>query len=159
MIVVADASPVCYLVLIGEVELLPKLFTDVLLPREVLDELLAEGAPAAVRAWAATLPVWISVRDAPAGVVGGIERLHSGERAAILLAESIGADLVLLDEKSARRIATERGVRVTGLLGVLAEAASRGLIELTGAIDRLTKTSFRYSPALLRSVLERFLRR
>ena len=87
-----------------------------------------------------------------------MERLQAGERAAILLAESVSADLILLDEKSARRMCTERGLRVTGLLGVLAEAAGRGLVDLAAAVDGLTKTSFRYSPALLRSVLERRLR-
>lgn len=39
MIVVADASPVCYLILIGEIELLPKPFTIVFLPGAVLGEL------------------------------------------------------------------------------------------------------------------------
>jgi predicted nucleic acid-binding protein len=49
MIVVADASPVCYLILIGEIEVLPKLFTQIWLTREVLDELLDDGAPSSVR--------------------------------------------------------------------------------------------------------------
>ena len=70
--------------------------------------------------------------------------------------ESLGAALILLDEKSARRAAAERGLRMTGLLGVLVEAANRGFVDLSGAIERLTKTNFRYSPALLRSALERY---
>jgi predicted nucleic acid-binding protein len=49
MIAVANASPICYLVLIGEIELLPKLFREVLVPRLVIEELIAGGAPAAVR--------------------------------------------------------------------------------------------------------------
>jgi len=156
MIAVADASPVCYLVLIAEIELLPKLFTQVLLPREVLDELLVEGAPPMVRAWANAPPPWISIHDGLAGPEKSMERLQAGERAAILLAESVHAGIILLDEKSARRFAAERGLRVTGLLGVLVEAANRGLVDLAPAIQRLTKTSFRYSPALLRSALERY---
>jgi predicted nucleic acid-binding protein len=155
MIAVADASPVCYLVLIGEIELLSKLFAQVLLPREVLDELLVEGAPPMVRAWADSPPLWILIRDGPAGAEKGMERLQAGERAAILLAESVHADVIVLDEKSARRIAAERGLRVTGLLGVLVEATNRGLVDLAAALERLTKTSFRYSPALLKSALER----
>src|SRR5579863_3625655 len=128
MIAVADASPVCYLILIGEIELLPKLFRQVLLPQDVVDELLAEGAPPAVRSWAAAPPPWISVGEVPLGESGGLGRLQAGERAAILLAQSMTADLILLDEKSARRIAAERGLRVTGSLGVLAEAGSRGFV-------------------------------
>ena len=73
---VSDTSPLNYLVLIGQ--------TDLLLPAD---------------------PV--------------LDRLHAGERAAILLAERLGADIVLLDEKAARTIAVGRGLRVSGLLGVL----------------------------------------
>jgi hypothetical protein len=83
------------------------------------------------------------------------ERLQAGEQAAILLAESIKADIILLDEKAARRIAAARGLRVTGILGVLGEAATRGLVELAPAIDRLRMTNFRSSPALLKATLDR----
>ena len=87
-----------------------------------------------------------------------MERLQAGERAAILLAESLGAALILLDEKSARRLAAERSLRVAGLLGVLVAGANRGLVDLPTAIGRLTKTSFRYSPALIKAALDRFRR-
>lgn len=85
-----------------------------------------------------------------------MEKLHAGERAAIILAESINADIILLDEKAARRVAADRGLRVTGLLGVLCEAATRRLVELAPAIDSLRMTSFRTSPALLKATLARF---
>jgi hypothetical protein len=158
MIAVADASPVCYLILIGEIEILPQLLGRILLPSEVLNELLASGAPHNVRSWAAAPPHWVSVGTAPSASVAGLERLHAGERAAILLAESAKADLVVLDDKHARRIASERGLRVAGLLGLLVEAANRKLLDLPSAIERLAKTSFRCSPILLRSLLEHFER-
>jgi predicted nucleic acid-binding protein len=156
MIAVTDASPICYLVLIGEVDLLASLSGRVVVPRRVLDELLDKGAPVAVRDWAAAPPDWISIHDAPAAIPTGLERLHAGERAAILLAESVKADLILLDEKYARRVAAERGLRVTGVLGVLVEAANRGLVDLALSIDKLRKTGFRGSPALLKAALDRF---
>jgi predicted nucleic acid-binding protein len=112
MIAVADASPVCYLILIHEIDVLPELFAQVLLPRDVLDEFLVEAAPPEVRSWAATPPAWVSVADAISGLETGLERLQKGEKAAILLAESTRADLVLLDDKSARRTAAERGLKV-----------------------------------------------
>jgi predicted nucleic acid-binding protein len=101
----------------------------------------------------------LRIDDAPRGLNSGLEKLQSGERAAILLAEARAADIILLDEKIARRIARERGLRVTGLLGILGEAASRGLIEVAPVIDRLRRTSFRASPALLKATLDRFGRR
>jgi predicted nucleic acid-binding protein len=83
-----------------------------------------------------------------------LDRLHAGERAAILLAERMGADIVLLDEKAARTVAVGRGLRVSGLLGVLREAASRGLVDLPTAVQALLSAGFRASPALLKSLLD-----
>lgn len=159
MIVVADASPICYLVLIGEIDILSRLFGRVWLPRAVLLELSAAGAPLAIREWAAQPPPWVSVVSVGAVSAVGLGGLQPGEREAICLAEALSADLILLDEKSARRLASSRGLKVTGTLGVLAEAASRGLFSLSEALDRLTRTSFRYSPALLKEVLDRFRER
>ncbi len=156
MIVVADASPVCYLVLIGEVDVLPRLFTRIFLPEAVLGELKAGGAPPGVQNWAAQLPSWVSVKAVGASSVVGLERLQAGECEVILLAQDLKADLVLLDEKSARKVALARGLRVTGLLGVLAEAATHGFVDLPDAVGRLKRTSFRYSPALLKAFLNRF---
>jgi predicted nucleic acid-binding protein len=156
MIAVADASPLCYLVLIGEIDLLPELFLHVAVPRAVIAELLHEDAPEAVRAWASNLPAWIAVKENPLSPPAGLEKLQVGEQAAILLAESMMADIILLDEKAGRRAAANRGLRVTGLLGVLGEAATRGLVKLAPAIDALRTTSFRSSPALLKATLDRF---
>jgi predicted nucleic acid-binding protein len=159
MIAVSDTSPICYLILIGEIEVLPRLYSQVAAPEAVIAELLHEDAPEAVRGWAADLPPWISVQRNPSRVAVGMEKLQAGEQAAILLAESIPADMILLDEKSARRVAVDRGLRIAGTLGVLGEAAALDLVDLAAAIDRLRKTTFRYSPALLKAALDRFGRR
>lgn len=154
MIAVADTSPLCYLIFIAEVDVLPKLFSKVVVPMAVISELLHEDAPDAVRAWVANLPPWVTVQENPIRSTAGLEKLQAGEQAAILLAESINAELILLDEKSARRAAAERGLRITGTLGVLGAGAERGLVDLPVAIDRLRKTNFRCSPALLKATLD-----
>jgi predicted nucleic acid-binding protein len=156
MIAVTDASPICYLILIGEIDLLPKLFSQVLAPQAVLAELLHDDAPAAVRSWASNLPSWICAKQTPVVATLGLEKLQTGEQAAILLAESTKAGIILLDEKAARRVAADRGLRVTGTLGVLGEAATRGLVALAPAIARLRLTNFRSTPALLKATLDRF---
>jgi predicted nucleic acid-binding protein len=53
----------------------------------------------------------------------GLSRLHDGEREAILLAEAVSADLILWDDRSARQIAMQRGRRISGVFGVVVEAA------------------------------------
>ena len=155
MIVVSDTSPICYLILIGEIQLLQQLFDEVRVPQAVLAELLHEYAPAQVRLWAQTLPPWVLVMPNPALSITGLEKLQSGEQSAILLAESILAGTIILDEKAARRVATNRGLRVIGILGVLDEAATRGLVDPALAIGRLKMTNFRSSPALLKSLIDR----
>ncbi len=156
MIAVVDASPLCYLVLIGEIDLLPQLFSRVMVPQAVILELRHKDAPDVVRNWASNLPLWISVEETPDVISAGMEKLQAGERAAIFLAESIKAAIIVIDEKAARLVAEQRGLSVTGTLGVIGEAATRGLVDLTRAIDRLRRTSFRCSPALFKATLERY---
>jgi predicted nucleic acid-binding protein len=159
MIAVADTSPVCYLILIGEIDLLRRLFTRVWIPQAVVDELLHDDAPEAVRQWASNLPTWISVRETSLKSRAGMEKLQVGEVSAMLLAEELGADILVLDEKAARRVALDLGLRTTGTLGVLGEAATRGLVDFVSATERLKMTNFRYSPALLKATMDRFASR
>ena len=59
MIVVSDTSPICYLLLIGEIELLPQLYGQVLIPQTVQQELADERSPAVVQAWISQPPEWL----------------------------------------------------------------------------------------------------
>lgn len=155
MIVVANSSPICYLLLIGCLDVLQALFGRVILPQAVCNELGDEGAPAMVRDWIAQPPAWIEIQPIVTEPDTELNKLHPGEYEAIVLAERLGADLVILDDKAARQIAAKRGLNVTGLLGILGESATRGLIDLPTAVDHLRKTTFRASPSLLKSLLNR----
>lgn len=61
MIAVSDTSPLNYLALIGEIELLPRIFTRVLIPPAVVSELNHARTPPVVTAWTANLPSWVDV--------------------------------------------------------------------------------------------------
>jgi predicted nucleic acid-binding protein len=151
--VVSDTSPICYLLLIGQIELLEALFQRVYIPSAVQDELAHPDAPAILRDWMASPPAWLEVRSAPAEEMS-LSRLHAGEREAILLAHELRAEVVLLDDRRARLAARESGLEVMGLLGVLSQAAKKGLVSLVDALDRLQRTSFRVNPRLLKAKLE-----
>ena len=62
MIVISDTSPLCYLLLIDLIEVLPQLFGRVIIPQKVRDELLAPTAPQVVREWIAQPPDWLEVQ-------------------------------------------------------------------------------------------------
>lgn len=59
MIVVADASPLNYLIQIGSVWILPKIYDQIVVPHGVIEELEREDAPVEVRNWVTRLPSWI----------------------------------------------------------------------------------------------------
>ena len=153
MIVVSNTSPLCYLVLIGCADVLPKLYGEVLTSHTVLIELRHPDAPDAVRLWAAAPPDWLRVHPDPREPDQSLTSLHAGERAALLLAEEVHADVLLLDDAAARTLALQRHLKVSGLLGVLRDAAEAGLVDLPAAVDQFRRTNFRASPELLRSQL------
>jgi predicted nucleic acid-binding protein len=154
-LVVADTGPLNYLILIGAVDLLPKLFEHILIPAAVYAELSHVNAPELVRAFAAEQPAWLEVRPNPQRNNDDVEdaNLDEGELAAIKLATSIGADLILMDDRAGVAAAYRHGLAATGTLGVLDIAARRGLIDLATALARLKATNFRYRPEILDALL------
>jgi len=154
MIVISDTSPMNYLVLIGEVGILQKMFGKVVLPMAVVRELSHPRTPAAVRDWMQALPEWIEVRAA--AHVQPIESLGDGELEAIALAEELHADVILLDDGDARDVAARRGLRVTGVLGMLESASAMGLINLEVTLATLrTRTTYRISQSLVAAAIRR----
>jgi predicted nucleic acid-binding protein len=127
--IVADTSPLNYLVLIHQINLLPNLYGRLLIPESVLEELSAIETPQLVRNWATNLPEWIEVLPATP-IDESLTRLHAGERDAISLALTVHADAVLMDERRGRQEAENRGLKPIGTLGVLVAAHNRRLIDL-----------------------------
>jgi predicted nucleic acid-binding protein len=155
MIVIADTSPLNYLVLIGEQELLPALFGKIIIPEAVFRELQAAAAPQAVQNWSAQSPKWLDIRKAAKKPDRSLTHLDEGEREAIQLAEELGADLLLVDEKAARREAFKRHLSTSGTLGVLDRAAEKELVDFSEALQGLKQTSFYLSFSVERFFLER----
>ena len=155
MIAVADTSPINYLVLIGEQELLPALFGQVVIPLAVLEELSSTVAPRPVQEWIAIAPAWLNRRATLASSDPDMHHLDEGERQAIQLAQEMFADLLLVDDKAARKEATKRNLLTIGTLGLLDRAAEKGLLDFSIALNRLKQTSFYISPVVERFFLER----
>jgi predicted nucleic acid-binding protein len=153
MIVVADTSPIRYLILTNFVEVLPQLFQKILIPTAVAEELKHPRAPLEVKNWAAALPNWIEVRRVAIEVDNLL--LDRGEAEAIHLAMETKADFIVLDEIKGREIARRSGLQITGMLGVLEKASEREMLDLGTAIERLLKTNFRADRQLITDLLAR----
>lgn len=156
MIVVSDTSPILYLLLIDQIELLPRLYNQVIIPQIVRAEMIATEAPPELRQWIGAPPAWLTVQAVTFEPDAVLQRLNPGEQAAIALAEQLKADLLLIDEKAGRQAAIQRGLKITGVLGILDEAATLDLIDLPGAIIRLQQTNFRVSPSLIQTLLVKY---
>jgi predicted nucleic acid-binding protein len=154
MIVVADTSPINYLILIEEIDILTKLYGRVVIPRAVRDELLRPSAPEMVRAWSGQLPTWLEVHTPVNAPDALLVKLDPGERDAILLAGELRADQLIVDDRQGRHEAEKRGIPVMGTLGVLREAATIGLLDLRIAVKRLQGTSFYLAPEVLTRLLK-----
>ena len=154
MIVVADTSPINYLALIDEINLLPALYGEVIIPEAVFRELRHSNAPLAVQDFLAENPTWLKVRRVSNVVDIALGNLDIGEREAIQLAQEINAETVLIDDNDGRQAAQKKNLNALGTLGILNAAASGNLIDLATALEKLQKTNFRAAPALIRQLLE-----
>jgi predicted nucleic acid-binding protein len=160
MIVVADSSPLHYLILIDQAGLLRQLYSEVVIPEPVLAELSRPASPAAVSGWLSMAPPWLRVIPVSAEEIAAVtESLDVGERAAIALAETMRADLLLIDEAAGRREAGRRHILVTGTLGVLRSAAEKGLIDVPDVLRRLRTTNFYVDDDLIESEFGGWLRK
>jgi predicted nucleic acid-binding protein len=84
-----------------------------------------------------------------------LRALDEGERAALALARTLSADLVLMDDRAGVAVARRQGFTVTGTLGVLDLAGRRGFIDLGAAFIRHKRTNFRYRPEIMEALLAR----
>lgn len=81
-------------------------------------------------------------------------QLGAGERDAITLALDLHVGLILIDERKGTRAALNKGLDVTGTLGVLGLAARRGFVDLADSFARLKQTNFRYRREILDALLD-----
>lgn len=154
-LVVADTSPLLNVALIGRLDLLREQFDGVTAPEQVWDELAAgdDGLddPRALRdeGFLELVPV-----EESSLFVELRRELDRGEAAALAYAIDADADLVLLDERDARRVARRHDRSVTGVIGVLLRAAEHDRIDLRDELDRLRAEGFWISDELYHDVLD-----
>ena len=154
MIVVADSSALIALAAAGHLDVLPQLFEAVQVPDAVRQEVDVPGQP-----YTGELRRFLQDRVTPVDirlVVLLDPSLGPGEMQAMALARQMQADVLLIDDLRARRVATANGFQVLGSLGALLLGKHRGLLsEIAPAILRMNQAGIRLAPALVDHVLRR----
>lgn len=157
MIVISDTSAIVNLAVVGRLEILRELFGKVLIPQAVRRE-AAMANPAVLRQTNLLNLAWIetaAITNRP--LLAAIQpQLDAGEAEAVVLAVETKADLLLMDERRGRRIATDLGLRVIGLLGVLVEAKHRKLLPSVKPLldDLVARAGFWVSQSLYERTLQ-----
>ncbi len=153
MLVVADSSPLIYLSRVGALDVLATAFGEVFVPAVVWAEAV-DARPEFPGVSALRAASWLRVDSRWLPEVDLC--LDPGETAAILLAEQLHADLLLIDERAGRIVAEARGLAVRGTLGVLVHAKESGAIgSLRPVLDALVAEGFRLAPLLVDEALRR----
>ena len=151
-LVISDTTPLNYLILIGQIEVLPQLFGRLIVPPAVIREMQHPKAPPAVSTWAGALPAWVEVK-APKAVAD--LKLDPGETEAIALALEMPNTALLVDDRRGRKAAEERGIFVVGTIAILYLADEAGLLGFEDAYDLLSATTFHVEDDIIRAALQR----
>lgn len=160
MIVVSDTSPITNLAAIAQLDLLQKLYTRIIIPVAVYNEMVNIGKLVPGSTEVQTLP-WIQTQavvdqQQVITIQESEENIDLGEAEAIALALELRADLLLMDERRGRLVATSYSLQVTGLLGVLVQAKQNHLIQsVKSLLDPLIEQAdFRVSDQLYTTILQ-----
>jgi len=160
VIVVSDTSPITNLAAIGQLDLLQGLYNRIIIPTAVYDEMVNVGKPVPGATEVKTLS-WIqtqAVTDQQRVITiqESEENIDLGEAEAIVLALELKADLLLMDERRGRVVATSYGLQVTGLLGVLVQAKQNNLIQIVKPLiaQLIEQADFRISDQLYTTILQ-----
>ncbi|MEW6095286.1 MAG: DUF3368 domain-containing protein [bacterium] len=157
MKIVTNATILIGLSKIKRFNLLKEIFKEVIIPESIYNEVIIEGV-GKLGSEETKNADWIKVQSVKNFSLKEdlLVILGEGEAEVITLAIEINADILLLDELSARKIAGLKGLKVMGLIGILIEAKQRGIIQsVKDEWNKLIKEGMYYSTVFYEEVLKR----
>lgn len=159
MIVIADTTPLITLMKLGCLDLLEKLFSRVVIPNAVYEELVANSKYPVEKQMIIECPFLecLEVDDRQSiKILREVVGLDLGESEAIALAEEKGADLLIIDERKGRRVAKQMELKITGTIGILLQAFDCKILsktEILSCVEELKYSDIRISDSLFELVL------
>lgn len=156
MLIVCDSSTLISLSSINHLWILKKLSDRVIIPEKVYEEvvIVGSGKPGAIEIGKSA---WLERKTAANldYVKKLCKILNTGESEAIALAKELKADLIVLDDELARKIARNEGFKVSGLLALLVKAKEEQLIpSVKPILNELKAKGFYLSETLYNKILE-----
>ena len=158
MIVVSDTTPLISLMKINRLNLLEKLYGSVFIPRAVYDELTSNKIYH-TDAEIITLSKFIECKEISnkhaLSILQAVTNLDLGESEAIILAQELNADVLLMDESKGRKIAQKLNIPLSGVLGILIDCFDAKLLtasEVSECLDILQNSGRRISGHLINKV-------
>ena len=123
--IVSDDSPLIVLLKTNKLSILQKLFTKIIVPKAVYQEITAKEQEKQIF----DKTDWIEIRDIKNSELNNLleKLIDKGEAEAIILAKELKTSL-LVDDAKARKYAILLNVEVIGTLGLLKMAKKRGII-------------------------------
>lgn len=156
MIIVSDTTALSNLIQINKLQLLQHLYSEVIIPTSVYDELYV-----LVDLEIITKEIldqdWVIIRSVKntEQVNDLLKVLDIGESEAIILAQELKADYLLIDEKEGRLVATKKRMKIIGTLGILLKAKQKNLIEsVVEEMDKLRQIGFWINDSLYLKITE-----
>jgi predicted nucleic acid-binding protein len=128
--VVVNTTPLIALSHIGQLDILKKMYGEILIPNAVYNELSAKP-DSICKIEVDNSKDWIRVEEIKNQMAKSMYKtqLHEGEVEVMILAQEVNADLVIIDDSNAKKHAKYLKLPVTGTLGVLIKAKQNGYVD------------------------------
>ncbi|ACM60704.1 hypothetical protein B0S90_1906 [Caldicellulosiruptor bescii] len=158
MIVVSNTTPIIAFAKINRLEILEYLFGRIYISEGVYKELIS-NKKFIFEIEQITKSSFIIVKEAKNRLaVELIQKMHGlnmGESESIILFKELGGDLLIMDEKKGRKVASSLDIELTGTLGILLKAKQEGIIiELKPILEKLIESNIRISHELYKEILK-----
>lgn len=159
MVAISDTTCLSTLTRVGELDILPQLFHQILLPQKVHEELLGLSSFGIDIAIFQQLSWLIIQEPSPSPLLSSLlsnRKIDPGEAFAIALAVELQPDWIILDDLNARRVATQLHLNITGLGGILLQAKKTGIIAAVKPLldNCVQKANFRLAPPIYQKILQ-----
>ncbi len=160
MIVISDTTPLITLMKAGRLDVLNRLFGDVLIPEAVYEELTCNDAfrdEVEIIQDSSYIKVVTVGDDSRVSFLQRVSGLDLGESEAIIYADEVKADLLLMDEIAGRRVARNMSLTITGSIGILVQAFQSGILsqsEVEDALRRIRESNRHISEKLISKALK-----